>query len=180
MRFSALATTCLTLCLGAHGLAHGAAESPCMEGDKAQFGRYVGDWKITDEQLSQDGKQWQPGAGARWIFECIGDGVAVQDYWQPNSGGWGTNLRTYNGDTEQWDIVWASTAIAGLQRISAKQAQDGSIIMSIDYPAPPQPRRIIFYPPDDAGWRWAQQWSFDDGKTWFDVYRVQATPWAEE
>ena len=49
--------------------------------------------------------------------------------------------------------------------------------MSIDYPVPQQPQRIIFYPPDDSGWNWAMQWSLDDGETWFDVYRIRATPW---
>ncbi|MEM9388197.1 MAG: hypothetical protein AAGA68_24310 [Pseudomonadota bacterium] len=180
MRFSALAVACLTVCVATGGVAYGAAATPCMEGAKAQFGRYVGDWKITDERLSQDGSEWQASAGARWIFECIGDGVAVQDYWQPNGGGWGTNLRTYNAETEQWDIVWAATSLQGLQRISAKQAADGSVVMSVDYPTPPQPRRIIFYPPDEGGWRWVSQWSFDEGKTWLDVYRIQATPWTED
>jgi len=62
-------------------------DNACMDGPMAHFGRYVGDWKIEDESLAQDGSAWGPGQGARWIFKCIGDGTAVQDFWMPNSGG---------------------------------------------------------------------------------------------
>ena len=50
--------------------------------------------------FAQAGSGWGPGTGARWIFSCVGDGIAVQDFWMPNAGGFGTNLRTYNPDTE--------------------------------------------------------------------------------
>jgi hypothetical protein len=33
-------------------------------------------------------------------------GIAVQDFWMPNAGGFGTNLRTYNPDTESWTDVY--------------------------------------------------------------------------
>ena len=151
----------------------------CLEGPMAQFGRYVGDWKIEDEQLARDGSGWGPGKGARWKFKCIGDGTAVQDYWHPNGGGFGTNLRTYNPDTGKWEIVWAAAPQKGLMHISAEQQEDGSILMNIVSPVQEPPRRIIFFEPDDGGWNWAQQWSMDGGETWFDVYRIRATPWQD-
>lgn len=153
--------------------------SACSDGPVAQFGRYIGDWKIEDEALAQDGSGWNEAPGARWIFTCVGDGTAVQDFWMPNNGGFGTNLRTYNPDTGSWEIVWAATSLAGLQHISATQQDDGRIIMDIVSPAPNPPRRIIFHPPDEDGWNWSQQWSMDGGETWFDVYRIRATPWSE-
>ena len=159
--------------------AHHGSEG-CMKGPMAQFGRYIGDWRITDEQLSQDGTEWSAGTGARWQFECVGNGVAVQDYWMPFTGGYGTNLRTFNPSTDAWEIVWTAARQPGLQRISARQDEEGRIVMSIDYPEPPQPRRIIFFPPDEEGWDWAMQWSLDGGNTWFDVYRIRATPWEDE
>ncbi len=154
-------------------------KSACMEGPISQFGRYAGDWKIDDETLAQDGSGWGPGKGARWIFNCIGDGLAVQDYWMPNGGGFGSNLRTYNPETESWEIVWAAKALNGLSHIAAKQDEQGNIVMQILKPVPDPPRRIIFYPPDDNGWKWAMQWSFDGGETWADVYRITATPWVQ-
>ena len=156
------------------------AENACMEGQMAQFGRYVGDWKIDDESLARDGSGWSPGEGARWIFECIGDGTAVQDYWMPNGGGYGTNLRTFNPDTGAWEIAWAAQALNGLMHIAAQQNDDGNIVMSILKPEQDPPRRIIFFTPDENGWSWVQQWSFDDGKTWTDVYRIRATPFESE
>jgi len=151
--------------------------SACMEGPLAQFGRYVGDWKIEDEQLARDGSGWGPGNGARWIFKCVGDGTAVQDYWLPNGGGFGTNLRIYNPDTGKWEITWAAAALNGLMHISAVANEDGHIVMDILSPEQNPPRRIIFYAPDEAGWNWAQEWSFDGGATWVEVYRIRATPW---
>lgn len=158
---------------------HEHSDDPCMTGPVAQFGRYVGDWKIEDEQLARDGSGWSPGVGARWTFECIGDGVAVQDHWRPNSGGYGTNLRTYNANSDTWEIVWAARAQQGLMHITARQNDEGHIVMDVVSPKPPQPRRIIFFTPDDEGWDWVMQWSQDGGETWFDVYRIRATPWNE-
>ena len=93
----------------------------------------------------------------------------------PSAGGWGTNLRTYNADTGQWEIVWAASGQQGLMHISATHQEDGRIIMTIEKPVQDPPRRIIFFPLDESGWNWAQQWSMDDGATWFDVYRIRAT-----
>ena len=151
----------------------------CMDGPVAQFGRYVGDWRIEDEQLARDGSGWGPGKGARWIFKCVGDGTAVQDYWLPNGGGFGTNLRTYNPDSGKWEIVWATTALNGLMHISAEINDAGHIVMDILSPEQDPPRRIIFYVPDEGGWNWAQEWSLDDGATWFEVYRIRATAWQD-
>ena len=142
----------------------------------AQFGRYVGDWKIDDEALAQDGSGWAPGKGARWVFECIGDGTAVQDFWWPNGGGYGTNLRTYNPDTGAWEIVWATKSPKGLMHISAKQDDNGNIVMDVLKPVPDPPRRITFFPPTDDGWNWVMEMSFDGGETWTEVYRIKATP----
>lgn len=150
---------------------------PCMEGAVSQFGRYVGEWKITDERLAQDGSEWLPGQGARWTFECVGDGTAVQDFWRPTGGGFGTNLRSYNADTGRWEIVWAAASQQGLMHISAEQHADGRIVMDVLSPEQDPPRRIIFFPPDDAGWDWVMEWSFDEGQSWMPVYRIRATPW---
>jgi hypothetical protein len=149
----------------------------CMEGPVAQFGRYVGDWKIDDEVRAKDGSGWSEGKGARWIFECVGNGLAVQDYWMPNGGGLGTNLRSYNPDTGDWEIVWTASTLNGFLHIRAKQNDAGNIVMEIVSPEQDPPRRIIFFEPDENGWNWVQQWSFDGGASWTDVYRIKATPW---
>ncbi len=154
----------------------------CMTGPVAQFGRYVGDWNIADQRLSQDGKVWSPGNGARWNFTCVGGGIAVQDFWMPNGpdGGpppsVGTNLRIYDATRESWDIAWTATGSPGFTHISARQNAAGDIVMHWVAPEQNPPRRITFFTPTSEGWDWLLEMSFDDGENWTEVYKIKATP----
>ena len=152
------------------------AQSDCMEGPVAQFGRYIGQWRIEDEQLQQDGSTWAPGTAERWDFYCVGNGEAVQDFWLPKGGNVGTNLRTWNPTSEQWEIAWTATLSPGIAVITAKQQPDGRIVMHYKDPVPDPLRRITFYPPDAEGWRWTLEFSNDGGENWFEVYRIKASP----
>ncbi len=153
----------------------------CMTGPMAQFGRYIGDWDIVDQGLQPDGKTWKPGNGARWNFTCVGDGIAVQDFWMPNRAedspppGVGTNLRIYDPKTEQWDIAWTATSTPGLAHIRAKQNQDGNIIMHWVSPEQTPPRRITFFEPCGDSWDWLLEMSFDEGESWRAVYKIKAS-----
>ena len=95
------------------GLPFGNTEA-CMQGPLAEFGQYIGDWKIEDSTLAQDGSGWTDGEGARWIFTCLGNGTAIQDFWLPANGAVGTNLRTYKPDTGAWEIAWTVDKLAWL------------------------------------------------------------------
>ena len=148
----------------------------CMEGPTAQFGRYVGNWDIRDWQLDQDGQTWNEGQGARWNFACLGSGTAIQDFWLPPDGNVGTNLRTYNAETETWDIIWIINTLPGFSHITAKMNDDGDIVMEYVSPIPDPLRRITFFPPDDTGWNWKLEFSSDAGESWTEVYRIRATP----
>ncbi|SIO12204.1 hypothetical protein SAMN02745824_3033 [Parasphingorhabdus marina DSM 22363] len=147
----------------------------CMTGPTAQFGRYVGDWDIADETLSQDGKTWTRGPGARWHFTCVGNGTAIQDFWMPNGGGFGTNLRMYDKDKGAWDIAWTNKGNTAMAHISAVQNADGHIVMHFVAPKPNPARRITFFPPDENGWNWQLEISTDGEKSWRTVYRIKAT-----
>jgi len=147
----------------------------CKEGPLAQFGQYLGDWKIEDSRLSQETGEWEPGQGARWIFTCLGNGTAIQDFWLPPGGAVGTNLRTYNDKTASWDIAWAIKGVPGFAHIVARQNAPGEIVMEYKSPVPNPPRRITFYPVDDDGWNWKLEFSFDAGENWTEVYRIRAT-----
>lgn len=148
----------------------------CLTGPIEQFGRYLGDWDIADEQLQQDGKTWLPGKGARWNFTCLGNGTAIQDFWMPNGGGFGTNLRMYNKDTGSWDIAWTSRVTPAMAHITARQNESGNIVMHYASPQQTPARRITFFPPSDTGWHWKLEISNDGEKTWREVYRIKATP----
>ena len=148
----------------------------CMDGPMAQFGRYIGNWRIADSSLARDGSGWSDGPGANWDFVCVGDGAAVQDFWMPNGGPVGTNLRTYNSETDSWDIAWAVNGTPGFAHITARQDDAGNIVMHYKSPIPDPPRRITFYPPDESGWNWTLEFSFDGGESWTEVYRIKATP----
>jgi hypothetical protein len=43
-------------------------------------------------------------------------------------------------------------------------------------PIPSPLRRITFSPTDANGWKWELEMSTDDGESWFEVYRISATP----
>ncbi|MEM7501599.1 MAG: hypothetical protein AAF417_06125 [Pseudomonadota bacterium] len=149
--------------------------SACLSGPLEQFGRYIGDWRIEDSQLSDDGSEWLPGAGAQWNFVCIGNGTAIQDFWMPEGGGVGTNLRTYNADTGSWDIAWTFTGMAGFAHIQAKENDEGNIVMHYKSPLPDPLRRITFFPPTESGWNWKLEVSSDGGESWLEVYRISAS-----
>lgn len=151
----------------------------CAEGPIQQFGRYIGDWKITDQTRDPNTGAWSPGQGARWIFSCVGNGTMVQDFWLPNSGNFGTNLRRFNEETKSWEIIWGSNVSPNLDRIEAAQMDDGRIVMHYVAPLPTPLRRITFFPPDDEGWNWKLEISNDGGDTWVEGYRIRATPYVE-
>ena len=107
----------------------------CMQGPLAEFGQYIGDWKIEDSTLAQDGSGWTDGDGARWIFTCLGNGTAIQDFWLPADGKVGTNLRTWNTETESWDIAWTVMGIKGFAHIQARKDSNDDIVMHYKSPA---------------------------------------------
>jgi hypothetical protein len=155
-------------------------KASCMQGPLEQFGRYIGDWKIRDSTLAQDGSGWADGKGARWIFKCLGNGVAIQDFWLPAGGAVGTNLRTYKAETGTWEIAWTIDKLPGFTHIRAEEDGEGNIVMDFVAPIPTPLRKITFLPPDENGWNWKLELSNDAGETWFEVYRIQATPFVAE
>lgn len=183
MRFRRLIITIICLLFASFATAEESDlpfgnDAACMQGPLEQFGRYIGDWKIEDQQLSKDGTEWSAGPGARWIFSCLGDGTAIQDFWLPPDGSVGTNLRTWNADADKWDIAWAINVTPGFAHIEARQDEQGNIVMSYVSPIPSPLRRITFYSPDENGWDWQLEFSTDGGETWSAVYKIRATPFS--
>lgn len=151
------------------------AATDCMDGPLAQFGRYVGNWTIEDSVRDEGTGKWEAGSGAQWNFVCLG-GMAIQDFWLPPDGRVGTNLRTWNAETESWDIAWTITGMSGFAHIRARQDAAGNLVMRYVSPQPDPDRRITFFPPDEEGWDWKLELSRDGGEKWIEVYRIRATP----
>ena len=146
----------------------------CHKGQMEQFGQYLGSWKIQDFALARDGGGWSEQDGAVWNFVCIGNGVAIQDFWMPNEGGVGTNLRMYNQERDSWDIAWSSTRTPHMSHIQATEQESGNILMTYVFPKQMPDRRITFFPAEKNKWKWRQEISTDGGKTWLEVYRIEA------
>ena len=169
-----LAASLLVAPLSVEAAQHG--DNDCMAGPLAEFGRYVGNWDIQDWSLSKDGTSWTEGkTGTKWNFVCLGGGTAVQDFWHPANGGYGTNLRIYNNETKSWDIVWTAKALNGFTHINAVKNESGNMVMSYVSPVQNPPRRITFMAPDENGWDWKMEMSFDGEKSWVPVYKIRAT-----
>ncbi len=146
----------------------------CMQGPMAQFGRYIGDWSIEEKTLSQDGTEWTTGPGARWIFTCLGNGTAVQDFWLPANGAVGTTIRSYDPTSQAWSVVWTTTGMPGFSFRAAALNDEDQVIMTYVSPVADPERRVTFFPPDDTGWSWKLEIRSQDDE-WIEVYRIRAT-----
>ncbi len=144
----------------------------CMSGPTHEFGKYIGDWNILERRLDQDGK-WTEHTGTKWNFKCVGNGIAVQDYWLPANGTAGTNLRVYNPSTKSWDIAWTATLTPGLARINAVQHDNGNMVMHYVTEITPK-RRITFFPPHKNGWAWQMEIDLE-GRGWTKVLELIAS-----
>ncbi len=157
-----------------------AGNEACMQGTLAELGQYLGNWDIEDSTLSQEEGGWVAGPGARWNFICLGsgkeNGTAIQDFWLPPDGKVGTNLRTYNTETQSWDIAWTITGMSGFAHFQAKKDDSGNIVMHYKSPLPDPNRRITFFPPDANGWKWKLEFAIGEDGAWVEVYRISATP----
>ncbi len=87
----------------------------------------------------------------------------------------GTNLRTYNKDTDSWDIAWTVAGMSGFAHIQATQQDNGDIVMLYKSPVPDPLRRITFLTPEASSWKWKLEVSSNGGETWTEVYRIDAT-----
>lgn len=89
------------------------------------------------------------------------------------------------GDGARWNFLCLGNGTAinsqpGFAHIQAQQDDSGNIVMHYKSPLPDPLRRITFFPPDEHGWNWKLEFSSGGGETWFEVYRIRATPGDEQ
>ena len=150
-----------------------------------QFGQLLGDWRIEQEVLQQDGS-WQRVTDADWSFRWALDGCAIQDFWvQPPPGSevpegevrqHGTNLRVYDPEENLWRIVWASSDAPGFTTYEASAKENGELVMMGDDPdRPGVTQRITYFDISSEGWSWKMEFSRDK-ENWVEVARISAKP----
>lgn len=109
----------------------------------AQFAFLIGDYKVTMHRWL--GESWsppQPGVTARWNGRYGLGGMAIYDEWfnpdsaQEPDAPRGVNVRMYDPDAEEWDMMWVATGGRQVQDLRAKEI-DGVLTMWQVYPERP-------------------------------------------
>lgn len=154
--------------------------NPDAPPETIQFGQLVGQWNIRDETKQPDGT-WQPGPGAVWNWYYVLNGYAVQDDWIapiPNAADgtpsvqYGTNLRIYNPQANQWEMAWTSNTGPNVTTFTATQESE-SLVMRGIYAAG-RPNRITFFDITETTFEWKLEIQQPD-ESWNEVYRIHAT-----
>lgn len=157
---------------------YGAPHEAAPE-EMAEFAFLIGDYRIDLHRWQDD--QWsppQPGVTARWNGRYILGGMAIMDEWfhpdpaQDNGSGRGVNVRMYDPETEEWDMMWISSLSNQVQDLRAKQT-DGVLTMWQEYPERPD-FRAEFEVIDDDNWRRISYGKSADGE-WVKQFMLSAS-----
>ena len=127
-----------------------------------QFGQFEGVWKCSSQSRQPDGS-WKKRPGmATWTWHYVLDGHAVQDLWEPDleanpKAAIGTNLRTYDAETDTWHMVWTTTQEPVFATFRAGET-DGALVMFGERSATPafpqRLARITFHNISDVHFDW--------------------------
>ncbi|MEZ5921701.1 MAG: hypothetical protein R3C60_10165 [Parvularculaceae bacterium] len=145
----------------------------------SQFAFLIGDYTITLHAWRGD--QWsppQPGVTARWNGYYGLEGMAIIDEWyhpdpaqDPNASR-GVNVRMYDPEAKEWDMMWVATGNHQVQDLRAKMI-DGKLTMWQVYPERPNFRAEfeVF----DAD-HWARiSYTKDEKGGWVKQYKLAAS-----
>lgn len=144
----------------------------------SQFGFLIGDYTITLHQMQGD--QWsppRPGTPARWNGWYGLEGMAIVDEWFHVDPGpapeapRGINVRMYDPDAEEWDMMWISTTGKQVQDLRAKVI-DGVLTMWQVYPERAD-FKAEFYVIDEHHWDRITYAKDEDGN-WIETFKLSA------
>jgi len=123
----------------------------------AQFGFLIGDFTILLHAWTGD--DWsppKPGVSARWNGRYALDGMAIMDEWYNPDPGQnpaaprGVNVRMYDPEAGEWDMMWLATGTHQVQDLRARM-EEGRLVMWQVYPERPD-FRAEFIITDDNHW----------------------------
>ncbi len=144
--------------------------------------RLIGKWDAKIEQLDNDGN-WNPGTNKiEWHWYYILNGHGIQDDWiteklatdgSDSTLVYGTNIRIYNTDENKWYMAWLHSDGRKLATFSAVNENDKVIMEGTN--ASGREVRITFFDIKENSFEWQQEWTFDDGKNWTVVAKIQCS-----
>lgn len=140
-----------------------------------QYGQFVGTWTCTPASRQDDGSMKEFEARPSWVWHYALNGTAIQDIWIPDpersrpGATMGTNLRVYDPEADEWEMVWTTETLAGFQTFTAKMI-DGEVVMRGDVETGPFPAhlaRITFHNISEEHFDWKYEASAPgDGENW--------------
>ena len=152
-----------------------------------QYAFLVGNFDIKNIRRGRDGSWKESPTASYWEGRWILQGHAIADYWYdspPTTGtvpGRGVNVRMYRPESKQWTNMWQHSRLAEVRTLMSEVRDDGFMHMWATHPDTSDRRRLRFETMSPAEWVRIEEWSRDEGKTWFEVAKLQATrvpcPW---
>ena len=152
----------------------------------SQFAFLIGDYKIGLH--AWQGDKWSPalpGKTARWNGWYGLGGMAIYDEWfnpdpaQDSDAPRGVNVRMYDEDAGEWDMMWVATSGNQVQDLRAK-VEDGKLTMWQVYPERENFKAVFEVEDQD---HWARiSYKKDNAGEWVEEFKLSATriPCAEE
>jgi hypothetical protein len=146
------------------------------------LGRLIGLWDVSMVSRNRDGSWPDETLHRLWRWYPILNGQAIQDDWirldpatdgssHPSVRVTGTNIRIFNPETGEWSMAWIDTLSRKLATFTATNVEDTVVMTGRNN----QGRlvRITFSNITAEAFEWTQDWTSDDGETWFPVARMQ-------
>lgn len=161
--------------------------SPDAPKELDQYAFLIGNFDIKDIRRNRDGSWKESPSASYWEGRWILQGHAVADYWYdtpPVAGtvpGRGVNVRMYRPESKLWTNMWQHSRLAEVRTLISEVRDDGLMHMWASHPDTSDRRRMRFEIKSPDEWVRIEEQSRDEGKTWFEVDKLQATrapcPW---
>ncbi|MEM8635167.1 MAG: hypothetical protein AAGF33_09350 [Pseudomonadota bacterium] len=183
-----VAASAVTLSMGASGFAQPIAEPSCEYGtvhknapaEIDQFGFMIGNYTVSMHRwLGEDWSPAMPGTSARWNGYYGLGGMAIVDEWynpdpaQDPDAFRGINVRMYDTDAAEWDMMWLDTGGKQVADLRAKMI-DGVLTMWQITPERPG-FRAEFYVEDEDNWSRITYSRNEEDADWQPTFKLNAT-----
>ena len=134
----------------------------------------IGDWMYEAKSLTPDGSFVEQ----KFFTKCsyiFNEGAHKDDFYYTDPNGnlicYGTTIRTYDNQTQQWRMMWVESNLA-ISTSMTGEYRDGNFYFNGkgkdqrgEYL-----ERITFYDISDDQYKWKMDRSYDGGKTWMKNY----------